>query len=37
MFMDCSANVSPTGYEMAIRTVSAKEGVTSILVNIFGD
>jgi succinyl-CoA synthetase beta subunit len=35
-FMDCSANVSPTGYEMAIRTVSAKERVTSILVNIFG-
>jgi succinyl-CoA synthetase beta subunit len=35
-FMDCSANVSPTGYEMALRTVSAKEGVTSILVNIFG-
>lgn len=35
-FMDCSANVSPTGYEVALRTVSAKEGVTSILVNIFG-
>jgi succinyl-CoA synthetase beta subunit len=35
-FMDCSANVSPTGYEMALRTVSSKKGVTSILVNIFG-
>jgi succinyl-CoA synthetase beta subunit len=35
-FMDCSANVSPEGYEMALRTVSSKEGVSSILVNIFG-
>ncbi len=35
-FMDCSANVSPTGYEMALRTVSGKKGVTSILINIFG-
>lgn len=35
-FMDCSANVSTEGYEMALRTVSSKEGVSSILVNIFG-
>lgn len=35
-FMDCSANVSPEGYEMALRTVSSKGGVSSILVNIFG-
>lgn len=35
-FMDCSANVSPIGYEIALRTVAAKEGVTSILINIFG-
>ncbi len=35
-FMDCSANVSPIGFETALRTVTAMEGVTSILINIFG-
>ena len=35
-FMDCSANVSPTGYEMALRTLNSREGVDCILMNIFG-
>jgi succinyl-CoA synthetase beta subunit len=35
-FMDCSANVSPTGYEMALRTVNSRDGVDCILMNIFG-
>ena len=35
-FMDCSANVSTEGYEIALRTVSSKKGVSSILINIFG-
>ena len=35
-FMDCSANVSPTGYEMAIRTLNSRKDVDCILMNIFG-
>jgi succinyl-CoA synthetase beta subunit len=35
-FMDCSANVSPTGYEMALRTLLARPEVDCILINIFG-
>ncbi|MDZ4164264.1 MAG: ATP-grasp domain-containing protein [Smithellaceae bacterium] len=35
-FLDCSANVSPTGYEMALRTLNSREGVDCILLNIFG-
>jgi succinyl-CoA synthetase beta subunit len=35
-FMDCSANVSPTGYEMALRTLNSRDDVDCILMNIFG-
>ena len=35
-FMDCSANVSPTGYEMALRTLNSRKDVDCILMNIFG-
>lgn len=35
-FMDCSANVSPTGYEMALRTLNSRKEVDCILMNIFG-
>ncbi len=35
-FMDCSANVSPTGYEMALRTLNSRTDVDCILINIFG-
>lgn len=35
-FMDCSANVSPTGYEMALRTLNSRRGVDCILMNFFG-
>ena len=35
-FMDCSANVSTTGYEMALLTLNARKGVDCILMNIFG-
>ena len=35
-FMDCSANVSPTGYEMALRTLKARKEIDCILINIFG-
>ena len=35
-FMDCSANVSPTGYEMALRTLNSRRDVDCILMNIFG-
>jgi len=35
-FMDCSANVSPTGYEMALRTLNSRKNVDCILMNIFG-
>jgi succinyl-CoA synthetase beta subunit len=35
-FMDCSANVSPTGYEMALRTLNSRKDIDCILMNFFG-
>lgn len=35
-FLDCSANVSATGYEMALRTLNTRKAVDCILVNFFG-
>lgn len=35
-FLDCSANPTPAGYEMAFRLLDAQPQVTAILVAIFG-